>query len=547
MIHSCYIAPQSDGARPESAAPARAPQRAEANSRVLGWWPVAISALGMLGLAWFLLPTAPGMGDSAELTLALALAGIAHPTGYPTYVLVGHLFVRVAHALGASWVVAAALWSASGAAVAIGACVRVSQHVLGELEEQARLEGRSANGELLRWTALLLPAAALALNPVWLDSATIAEVYSWHHACLALATAFMFGWLRRLRHVAPTVTPPSDGVAHAHARDREVRAAALWGLLCGLCGTQHATAVFFVVPMTIALLAALLKAGRWRAGLAFVCLGTAMIPLASYGWIAWRAIYPASFQWPVGAGLAPLWMHIRGASYTYFVGGFSPDAEEWALIRGAIMPWAIPGILLGIAFALSTRAIVLRRGLLALVGAATLQLAFIAHYGVSDPATYFVPVLMQALLVLTPGVVLLGRRVPSVAILSIGVVLWGALAAWSIPRALAGRTALRRVDMEFRAAWRDIPARTGIVLWADDHFHRFVLLQLLEGQRRDVYVDNPDMLLWPVRRRAFQARFGFDPIAGITFRTPADIQRIARNVQQRASVPVVIIEEAGSP
>src|SRR5207247_7908337 len=83
------------------------------------------------GLAAFLLfmavlPSAPGRGDSAEFTLALALAGLPHPTGYPLYVLLGHPFVKLVHALGLSWPAAANAWSAAAAAVALALWARVA-------------------------------------------------------------------------------------------------------------------------------------------------------------------------------------------------------------------------------------------------------------------------------------------------------------------------------------------------------------------------------------------------------------------------------------
>jgi hypothetical protein len=113
----------------------------------------------------------------------------------------------------------------------------------------------------------------------------------------------------------------------------------------------------------------------------------------------------------------------------------------------------------------------------------------------------------------------------------------------SVPRALSERRRLDAVDADFRAAWRGIPFDRGIVLWRDDHFHRFVLLQRLEGQRPQLYVDSPDLLIWPARRRAFQSRFGFDPIAGLALRSPEDVAKVADNVRRRASVPVLVLRD----
>jgi hypothetical protein len=507
-------------------------------SRSPGWGPVLGAALAMFGLAWWLMPPALGIGDSAEFTLALALAGIPHPTGYPLYVLVGHLFVRAAHALGASWVAAAALWSAAGAAVAAGACVRIGQHLLAALEDQDRLLGRAPLSPVVRRIALAFPVAALAFNPVWLDASTVAEVHTWHLACLAMAAASMVGWLRVMGVAAALGGAAEPGPGPGA---REHRMAAFWGLLCGLCGTQHATALLFVAPMSAALVAALVSAGRWRRSLALVAVGVGLVPLASYGWIAWRAVHPAGYQWPVGAGLGEWWMHVRGAAYTYYLGGFAPKAEEWAMIRTAILPWVLPGFALGSLVALRTRPVALRWGLLALLGAAAVQVAFIVSYSVPDPAPYFIPVLLTALLPATPALAWLGRRSSPRLLVVCALALVVALAAWSVPRAFIQHWRLSRVDAKIRAAWRYMPIERGIVFWPDDHFHRFVLLQRLEGQKPEIYVDNPDMLIWPARRRAFRERFGFDPLAGLPLRVTADLEQIPGHVRSRTSVPMIVL------
>ena len=502
--------------------------------------PVLAVALGALALTALLLPPTPGMGDSAELVLALALAGIPHPTGYPIYVLGGHPFVRAAHALGASWVLAANLWSALGAAVAAGAYARLVQHVVAALEDERALAGGAPMPGFARWIAVAFPPALLVLNPVWLDSATIAEVYSWNNAWIAASAAFALGRLRAL-----------DGAARrgeaGPAGTGDLPAALCWGLLCGLCGAHHVTSLFFVLPLTVALVAAQVSCGRWRASLAFAGLGGALVPLASYGWIPWRAAHPAAFQWPVGPSATALWLHARGAAYAYYVGRFAPNAEQWALIRRGVLPWLLPGMLLGSLVALRSTSRALRRGLLALMFGAAMQVAFIVSYGVPDPEFYFLPALMSGLLVGAPGLSWLSRRTsPALACLIAAGLALG-LAAWSVPRALAERARLAEVDAGFRAAWRSIPFERGIVLWRDDHYQRFKALQLLEGQRPGLFVDSPDMLIWPSRRRAFQRRFGFDPLAGLTLRTPDDVAQVAENIRRHASVPVLVLPEYREP
>src|SRR5262245_39815834 len=84
----------------------------------------ALASAGV-GAAFFalylaLLPRGYGDGDASELTLVLALGGVAHPPGYPLYVLVGHAWVQRLHACGVGWATAANAFSALGAGVALG-------------------------------------------------------------------------------------------------------------------------------------------------------------------------------------------------------------------------------------------------------------------------------------------------------------------------------------------------------------------------------------------------------------------------------------------
>ncbi|MEO5618244.1 MAG: DUF2723 domain-containing protein [Candidatus Eisenbacteria bacterium] len=488
--------------------------------------PVMIAALGAFALSVLLLPNTPGIGDSAEFTLALALAGVPHPTGYPLYVLFGHAFVLAFHALGCSWVSAANLWSAAGAAVAAGAWMRLVQHIdaagKGVGATASPLQGRS-----VRTLAVGLPVALLVLHPLWLDSATVAEVYSWNHAWLAVAASFAFGRLRAL-DAESVPEHGGDGVA-----------AFRWGILCGAGVSHHLLSLLFAVPLSAALLLANLRAGRWRAShLAWGLMG-GVLPLAGWAWIAWRAAHPAAAQWPLEPDPASVGRHLLGTAYAGYLGRFAPRGSEWDLIRAALLPWLLPGFAGGACWALRFPRAATRLGLLALWAGAALLIAFIVSYGVPDPAMYFVPALMVALLFAAPATHWVARRLSPLVAVALGAALLIGLASGSVPRALGRRTQLAAVDARIRAAWQAVPFDRGIVLWGDDHLHRLKVFQLLEGSRTELYVESPDALSWPLPRAAFERRFGFDPLAGRVPRTAADIARVPGIIRASAVVPVV--------
>ena len=82
-------------------------------------WNAAVAAIAFAAYS-LVVPGVSSDKDGSEFTLVLATLGLAHPTGYPIYTLVGHAFVALAHAIGVGWDRAANLWSALGGAVALG-------------------------------------------------------------------------------------------------------------------------------------------------------------------------------------------------------------------------------------------------------------------------------------------------------------------------------------------------------------------------------------------------------------------------------------------
>ena len=62
---------------------------------------VCVVAVGLVSLCVYVATLAPGLtwahdsADGGELATAAATLGIAHPPGYPTYLLLAHVFTRL--------------------------------------------------------------------------------------------------------------------------------------------------------------------------------------------------------------------------------------------------------------------------------------------------------------------------------------------------------------------------------------------------------------------------------------------------------------------
>jgi hypothetical protein len=155
-------------------------------------WSALIGALAG-GVYLVMCPHVSGDGDSSELTLVLALNGVAHPTGYPLYTVAGHYFALALHQIGVSWQFAANAWSALGGAIAIALMHAVSVRLVPPQSALAKFAPLLA----------LCPIAIFMFNPWWTGVTTVAEVYSWHQAWVMAAILTFVTYVQR-----PFTAPP---------------------------------------------------------------------------------------------------------------------------------------------------------------------------------------------------------------------------------------------------------------------------------------------------------------------------------------------------
>lgn len=145
----------------------------------------------------YAITTAPSVAtvfdDSLEFQLVLPTLGIAHPTGYPLYTLLGWLFTRLIPLGDAAW--RANVFSAAAAAASIGLLFQLARVAVG-----ARLPA-------------LLAAVLFGLAPLWWSQATLAEVYALHGLFVVLLWWVAFEPKIRLEWLAVLV-----GLSLAHHR-----------------------------------------------------------------------------------------------------------------------------------------------------------------------------------------------------------------------------------------------------------------------------------------------------------------------------------------
>jgi hypothetical protein len=224
-------------ARPGELAPAGGLDEPTVREEARDWRAVAawIGAIGVgvLALAASLWRLMPGVGfwDTAEFQTVLPVMGTAHPTGYPTYVLVGWLASVLLQPLGEP---ALRMNVLSAILVAIGAGFTV--------DLARRLSG-----------SVILGVAAgigIALTPIVWAVGTHADPHALHFALLTIILWLLVRWEQSWRGSAmdPAVRPAPE----RRSRDRWLVAAAV---VVGLSVGNHSLTLLLGPPIILFVLA----------------------------------------------------------------------------------------------------------------------------------------------------------------------------------------------------------------------------------------------------------------------------------------------------
>src|SRR6478735_10641709 len=180
--------------------------------------------VGLIALVAASVALLPGVAfwDTGELQSVAPLMGTAHPTGFPTYVLIGWLASIVLQPFGEPALVMN-LFSAI--------CVAVAAAVTVDLVR--RLTGRLALG--------IAAGIGLALMPTAWAMATHAETHTLHLAFVAILLWLLVAWDDRVRG------PDDDD----HGDRFLIAAAAVFGLALG----NHSLTTLLVVPVALYVIA----------------------------------------------------------------------------------------------------------------------------------------------------------------------------------------------------------------------------------------------------------------------------------------------------
>jgi len=240
---------------------------------------VVAAALAAGAFVLYAITAAPSVAtvfdDSLEFHVVLPTLGIAHPSGYPLYTLLGRLVSALP--FGPDPAGRLNLLSALLAAAAVGVLFLVARRFSGSRPAAA------------------IATAIFALSPTWWSQATIAEVYALHGLLVALFLLFLLRW---------------EDERLAGGSDRFLRAAAF---VCGL-GLAHHRMIALLVP----------------AALVFVFWTDGRLLREPRRWIAPALLGLAPL-------LLYLYLPLRGQAVTSLDGAYEPTLRgtvDWILASG---------------------------------------------------------------------------------------------------------------------------------------------------------------------------------------------------------------------
>ncbi|HPO14071.1 MAG TPA: DUF2723 domain-containing protein [Candidatus Hydrogenedentes bacterium] len=265
------------------------------------------ATLAFIVYSWSAAPSV-GINDAGELAGAAATLGIAHPTGYPLFILLAHAWTWLP--IPGSTIHALNLFAAFCVACAVALFFDLALLLL------RRLFPDQPHAVFAAFCSALLFAFA---RTVW-DQATGIEVYSLH----------LFLLLLNLRLFLAAVFDDTD----------QRRWWLLWAACLGLAFANHMTTIM-LAPAMLFLYFFRMGIG-WRA---WKCIGWMLLPfvaaLSIYVYLPWRSSGAFPFQTPpefdwggVGRGLYWFSYHVTGRQYGtgMWSGEIAPQAKTLASV-----------------------------------------------------------------------------------------------------------------------------------------------------------------------------------------------------------------------
>ncbi len=400
-----------------------------------------------------------GFIDRGELAAVAATLGIAHPTGYPTLTILGHLAVRLVPAPAVLVLnTLSALWCALAVAV------------LSLLVHRVLRDGFPEVGPGIAAALSAFSALTVGFGTIWWSQASGFEVYSLHGLLITLAL-LAFQWY-------------VDGVGP--------RSGLVFSFALGLSFTNHLSTVMLVPSLLWTFLStARLKRNALRE--AALLVPGFLVGLLPYLYLPLRASMHPRLNWGAPDNLERFLDHVSGAQFHFAVG---LDARVVRLQTSYFLNtlWSDPSFAgIGMA-ALGLLALARRRPSQAVsTSILFLTCAFVAMlYDINDIGNYYLPAMIALAVWIGSGLAFLAMRWRLAAIaVGVHLVLGNAVRHYG---AMNERDNHLAEDLVWNVL-HDLPA--GAVVFSN-HWDYWVsgslYAQEVDGFRKDVVILDPEGL-----------------------------------------------------
>jgi hypothetical protein len=272
---------------------------------------VSVTAFGV-----YLTTLAPTVGfiDSGELAAVACTLGVAHPTGYPLFTLLGWVFSRLP--IAGEEIVRLNSMAAFFCAAGVFFFFHVVHHILRTVAGSGAIQFR--NGEMQQTATIVASAGAsllIAFSETYWSQAVSIEVYSLHVLFLSLVTLLFL---------------------KAHEQERTA-----WWLLfaftLGLAFTNHMTTVLLAPGFLFFYIARKgYRAPAWRK--IGVMVPPFLLGLSVYLYLPIRAAAPPVMNWGNTASVERFLWHLSGKQYRVWITFFTESAgRQFAYFRNGLM------------------------------------------------------------------------------------------------------------------------------------------------------------------------------------------------------------------
>jgi Protein O-mannosyl-transferase TMEM260-like len=297
----------------------------------------------LLLYSWTLAPTVT-LIDSGELIVVAHGLGVAHPPGFPLWIILAHLaslvpLGNVAVRINFASALFAALASATLTLVVAELMITAS-YLIGPKRRRkgaqrekktpryAASGGKAENSGIGR-LLVLAPAVGAGLligfsRTLW-SYATIAEVYTLNTLLICLIFFLMLRWRRSIIADRRRIGAPIEG---GHSRPADTAhdvflyaAALLFGLALGV----HHVTVALILP-ALAVIVYRTEGVRFFASrrLVYAALISVAALVAIYAYLPLAAAHTPVINWGTPRSLQEIWWHVTGRQYRVFL-SFTPN------------------------------------------------------------------------------------------------------------------------------------------------------------------------------------------------------------------------------